>query len=106
MKSLIKLPRNIRSRYMLEVQHPQYGKMYAFPKNYSRNILAKEETIIRLKFEQRKWQGGFCWDVDKNQMHIFSVRVQQHKRFRFGWEYNAFRMDNEPLGNLKKVKGY
>lgn len=96
-KPPIKFPRRHSSKYMLEVQSEHYGKMFVF------SGCNNDNEIVRLKFDQRKWEGGFYWDSDRNQMHVYSVRIQKHKRFRFGWEYNMYRLENEPLGNLKKV---
>lgn len=92
-----RLPRKSRTRYNFEIIMPEIGKVYGF-KNYK---IDDDEIVVRLKFRSRKYRGGFGWDVDRRQMHIYSVREQKHKWFRFGWLFYCCRKENGPLCNLR-----
>lgn len=90
-------PRKSRTRYYVEIIMPEVGKVYGF-KN---SKIDDDEILVRLKFKARKCRGGFGWDVDRRQMHVYSVRELKHNWFRFGWLFHCWRKENEPLCNLR-----
>lgn len=93
------LPRQSRSKYMIELIMEDIGKVYGFDTRMSEG-----DTFVRLKFRNKKVKGGFGWDSDRHEMHVYSSREQKHKMFRCGWWFNMCRKENEPLYNLKQVR--
>lgn len=57
-----------------------------------RDIL-NDERLIRYKFIKRKWTGAVFYDSDRRRFAVMKTheRQQNHKKFRFGWEYYLYR---------------
>lgn len=88
-----RLPRKSRTKYSMEIIMEDIGKVYG----HKGSKIGNDEIFVRLKFRARKYKGGFGWDCDRNQTHVYSVREQKHKWFRFGWLFYCWRNENEPL---------